>query len=179
VGKARIFLIGASGSGKSVIGERVAELTGWSFIDTDADIVRNANGLRIADIFDDFGEDHFRELERQVLGRIEQIAVPVVVATGGGLPIIPGAMRQLKDAGDTVYLKADLDTLWKRLSMDPRHLEDRPLLRHHGKEALSKMLLARDHIYSLAAATLDTASRSVDEVCALLVARIRVLESSH
>jgi shikimate kinase len=99
-------------------------------------------------------------------------ALQVVVATGGGLPAIPGMMRRLHALGATVYLKASVDELWKRLTMDPRELRDRPLLQTDGRRTLESLLESRKELYQQATITLDTGSLSVSEVCRLLVAHI-------
>ncbi len=80
---------------------------------------------------------------------------------------------RINAAGTSVYLKASLDTLWKRLNTDPRQLEDRPLLRSGGKGALRDLLRAREAAYLSATVTLDTDQLSVDEACDLLEAHMR------
>jgi shikimate kinase len=171
-----LILVGASGSGKTVIGRRTSERAGWRLYDTDAEILRAAGVDRVSEIFDDHGEAHFRELEAQLLEGAFEFGGRIVIATGGGLPAIPGMMDHLNQRGVTVYLKASLKTLWKRLSTDPQQLEDRPLLRTGGSAALETLLGAREDIYQRASVTLDTDQLSVDEVCALLLAQIRFIE---
>lgn len=170
-----MVLIGASGSGKTVIARETARRIGWTLYDTDAEILNRTGESRISDIFDSAGEPYFRELEQQCLAELRQPDANVVVATGGGLPAIPGLMDELNRLGVCIYLRASLETLWKRLNTDPRQLEDRPLLRDGGKEALERLLAKRAPIYTRAAVTLDTDQLSVEEVCALLVAGLPAL----
>jgi shikimate kinase len=172
-----LILVGASGSGKTVIGRRASERSGWRLFDTDAEILRSAGVGRVSEIFDRYGEEHFRALETRTLDEAFRPDGRVVIATGGGLPAIPGMMEHLNQRGVTIYLKASLRTLWKRLSTDPKQLADRPLLRSGGKDALERLLDAREDVYRRASVTLDTDQLSVDEVCALLLAQIQFIET--
>jgi shikimate kinase len=175
---ALIALVGASGSGKTVIAERAAKGTGWQPYDTDAQILIRTGATRISDIFDMHGEVYFRGLEIQCLDDIAGLPPRIIVATGGGLPAIPGVMERLNGYGVTVYLKASVGTLWKRLNTDPRQLENRPLLRRDGKETLERLLRERERVYSAATVTLDTDQLSVDEVAALVVTQIRSMDGA-
>jgi shikimate kinase len=172
-----LFLVGASGSGKSVIAERAAKATGWALFDTDAEILAQTGRDHISDIFDSEGEDRFREMEMKCLEQTQLLGAPSIVATGGGLPAIEGAMSRLNEIGVSVYLKASAATLWKRLSTDPRALDNRPLLRGDGRTKLEQLLLVRERAYERASLTIDTGQRSVDDVCALIVAQIELIEA--
>jgi shikimate kinase len=167
-----VFLVGASGSGKTVIGKRASESTGWGLYDTDAQILSRTGTERISDIFDTRGESYFRQLESECLSEIIDTGTSLIVATGGGLPGIPGMMEKLNGVGFSVYLKANAATLWKRLNTDPRQLEDRPLLRGAGPDELKRLIGKRESAYIEASLTLDTDQLSVDQVCALLITQI-------
>ena len=81
-----IYLVGFMGSGKTTVGERLAEELGWSFVDIDEDIVK-LEGRSIVDIFDTGGEQAFREIETACIRkrvRMIQSGRPMVVALGGG-----------------------------------------------------------------------------------------------
>jgi shikimate kinase len=172
-----LFLVGASGSGKSVIAERAAKATGWALFDTDAEILAQTGRDHISDIFDSEGEDRFREMEMKCLEQTQLLERPSIVATGGGLPAIEGAMSRLNEIGVSVYLKASAATLWKRLSTDPRALDNRPLLRGDGRTKLEQLLLVRERAYERASLTIDTGQRTVDDVCALIVTQIKLIEA--
>ena len=171
-----VALIGASGSGKTVIAERAATATGWDAYDTDAVILERTRVDRISEIFDEHGEAYFRELERRCVDELGNLGPHVIVATGGGLPAIPGMMDRLNRLGVTVYLRASLDTLWKRLTTDPLQLENRPLLKTGGREALGRLLNEREPIYRRSSLIVDTEKLSVDEVTALLVTQVRSID---
>src|SRR3954469_25496397 len=132
----RLILIGPSGSGKSAIAKRLATQSRWGLYDTDAVIRQGTGAHRIADIFDEKGEAYFRKLEAKCIEDMLEAPSPLVVATGGGLPAIDGMMDKLNTVGGSVYLRAGIETLWKRLNTDPRQLDDRPLLRVGGQESL-------------------------------------------
>ncbi len=165
----RLILIGPSGSGKSAIAKRLGTQGRWDIYDTDAVIREWTGARRIADIFDEKGEAYFRKLEAKCIQDMLQAPTPLVVATGGGLPAIDGMMDELNAVGISVYLRAGIETLWKRLNTDPRQLDDRPLLRAGGQESLARLLESRESQYAQAAMILDTDQLSVDQVCALLL----------
>lgn len=167
-----IFLLGPSGSGKTVIAQRLANEIGWKVFDTDAEILVETTEKKISVIFDKHGEVYFRNLEKNIVNKLSSKSEKIIIATGGGLPAIPGMIDTLNQLGTTIYLKASLETLWKRLSVDPKQLDDRPLLKNGGKEALSNLLSKRENIYYQATITLDTDRLSVPEVCDLLAAHI-------
>lgn len=171
-----LILVGASGSGKTATGRRVAQATGWGLRDTDAMILERTEATRISDLFDTMGESHFRSLESECIDEIVEDGSPVVVATGGGLPAIPGMMARLTRMGIVVYLKASDTKLWTRLSADPRLLDDRPLLRKDGLATLGQLVRRRESCYVKASVTIDTEQLSVKEVSTTLVAQIAVMD---
>ena len=170
-----IFLIGASGSGKSVIARRLAYPNGYLFHDTNTCVVDASNYSNIAGMWEAEGEQQFRDLERVCVDDLatrKHSGEQLIISTGAGLPEIPDMMDRLNKLGDTIYLKASADTLWKRLSTDPRQLHDRPLLMPKGKESLHELLARRASIYERSSFTVDTERHSVDEVCELLTERL-------
>lgn len=115
-----------------------------------------------------YGEAYFRAEEKKIVEGLSKETSAVVVATGGGLPGVPGVIGELNRIGFTVYLRANIEALWKRLSMDPKELDDRLLLKQGGKIALAKRMQEREQYYNQAAMTLNTDLLSVDEVCDIL-----------
>lgn len=109
----RIYLTGFMGSGKSTVGPILANVLGTSFLDLDAEIARVAQ-RRIAEIFDDEGEATFRARERAALESTAALS-DVIVATGGGALVQPGAMAWAKHHGTVVYLRVPADALAARL----------------------------------------------------------------
>jgi len=124
-----IALVGLMGVGKSSVGRRLANALGLPFRDADAE-VEAAAGRSISDIFTDLGEAAFREGERRVIARLLD-EPPHVLATGGGAFVTPQTRELIKSKAISVWLKADLDVLVRRVSRK----DTRPLLA--GKDPLS------------------------------------------
>ncbi|MEM9181391.1 MAG: shikimate kinase, partial [Pseudomonadota bacterium] len=148
-----VALVGLMGAGKSTVGRRLAERLGRSFYDSDNEIEKAA-GLSVADIFSLHGEEEFRRGEHQVLKRLLD-EKPHILATGGGAYLNAETRQLMRDKAVTVWLNADLETLWKRVS----RRNHRPLLRRpDAKEVLSNLFDERRPIYELA----DLTVHSVD-----------------
>lgn len=140
-----IALVGLMGAGKSTVGRRLADALGRKFYDSDVEIEKAA-GLSISDIFSLHGEAEFRRGERKVLARLLEEA-PHVLATGGGAYLDPETRALLREKAVTVWLNADLETIWKRVS----RRDTRPLLRAPDpKGVLTRLFEEREPIYSLA-----------------------------
>ncbi|MBG53765.1 MAG: shikimate kinase [Rhodobiaceae bacterium] len=149
LGKKSLILVGLMGAGKTTIGKRLATRLGINFVDADAEIEKAA-GSTIADIFKDFGETHFREGERRVIARLLDEG-PQVLATGGGAFMDPDTRAAIADKGISIWLKADLDVLMKRV-MRRTH---RPLLQTENPEAVMRGLIdTRYPTYAQAALTI-------------------------
>lgn len=148
-----IALVGLMGAGKSTVGRRLADALGRQFHDSDVEIEKAA-GLSIADIFSIHGEAEFRRGERKVLARLLD-GPPHVLATGGGAYLDPETRALLRERAVTVWLNADLETLWKRVS----RRETRPLLKTPDpKGVLRRLFVEREPVYSQA----DLSVKSID-----------------
>lgn len=144
-----LYLLGYMGSGKSHLGQRLAQHFERPFIDLDARIELE-QGETIATIFERYGEAHFRALEATAL-RATATAPTSVVALGGGAPIYHNNMTWLLAQGTTVFLDPPLEILLDRLL---GATSDRPLLAGMSRAALRKrvtaMLAQRRPIYERA-----------------------------
>jgi shikimate kinase len=148
LGRRSIVLVGMMGAGKSSIGRRVAARLVIPFVDADAEIELAAD-MTIAEIFAVHGEPYFRAGEARVIARLLERG-PQVLATGGGAFMNAQTRASLKDKAVSVWLKADLDVLTKRL----RRRNDRPLLKTEDPVAtLTNLLQVRDPIYATADVT--------------------------
>lgn len=140
-----IALVGLMGAGKSTVGRRLAHRLGRPFFDSDSEIEKAA-GQSITDIFATMGEAEFRRGEQRVLARLLD-GPPHVLATGGGAYLDETTRAIMREKAITIWLDADLETLWKRVSKRGH----RPLLqRPNGKAVLSDLLQTRTPIYQLA-----------------------------
>jgi shikimate kinase len=117
-----IALVGLMGVGKSSVGRRLASALELPFRDADTE-VEAAAGRSISDIFADMGEAAFREGERRVIARLLD-EPPHVLATGGGAFVNPEIRELIKSRAVSVWLKADLDVLSRRVGRK----DTRPLL---------------------------------------------------
>lgn len=117
-----VVLIGMMGVGKSTVGRMLAAQLGVNFVDTDEEIERAAD-LSIAEIFERFGEDYFRDGERRVIARLIGEG-PGVIATGGGAFVNEATRTLIKEQCHSVWIDADLDVLVSRVS----RRNHRPLL---------------------------------------------------
>jgi shikimate kinase len=140
-----IVLIGMMGVGKSTVGRHLSAELGLKFIDTDEEIEKAAD-LTIAEIFERFGEEYFRDGERRVIARLIAEG-PGVIATGGGAFINDQTRALIKEQCHSVWIDADIDVLVARVS----RRSHRPLL--IGKDprvVLTELFEKRGPIYALA-----------------------------
>ncbi len=138
-----IALVGLMGAGKSTVGRRLANALNRPFRDSDQEIEKAA-GRSVADIFATLGEEEFRRGEQAVLRRLLGGA-PHVLATGGGAYLNTETRRLMRETAVTVWLNADLETLWKRVSKR----DHRPLLRKADPKAvLQRLLNERREVYA-------------------------------
>ena len=145
LGSRNIVLIGMMGAGKTSIGRRLASALRLPFVDADAEIEAAAN-LSIPEIFETYGEPHFREGERKVIARLLAEG-PAVLATGGGAFMSEETRRSVREHGVSIWLKAELGVLLDRV----RKKGNRPLLRESDPEAVLRRLLGeREPTYALA-----------------------------
>jgi shikimate kinase len=145
LGSRSIVLVGMMGAGKTSIGRRLAALLRLPLLDADAEIEKAAN-LTIPEIFEHYGEAHFREGEERVMARL-LASGPAVLATGGGAFVSEATRALCRTSGVTVWLKADVPVLLERV----RKKGNRPLLDHPDPEAVLRRLLAeREPIYAQA-----------------------------
>ncbi len=163
-----LALVGLMGVGKSTVGRKLAEHLGSPFIDSDEEIEKAA-GLSVQEIFDRLGEPEFRRGERRVIERLLN-GPPIVLATGGGAYMDPETRALMKQKATTVWLRADLDVIWKRVN----RRDTRPLLkRDNPKQALADLNAARAPVYAEADIVVDSGDGpSTDAVKAILDALV-------
>lgn len=145
LGNHPIVLVGLMGAGKSSIGRRLAEKLNFPFVDADHEI-EVAAYKSIAEIFADHGEAYFREGERRVISRLIENGAQVL-ATGGGAFINDDTRERIAARGVSIWLKADLPLLMKRVSKRA----DRPLLLNDDPQAVMQRLMdSRYPVYAKA-----------------------------
>lgn len=147
-----LFLVGMMGAGKTTVGRLLAKQLAVPFRDTDLDIAQ-AKGMPVAAIFAKEGEAVFRALEADWVMNL--LPVPVVIATGGGLPIYGNNMSKLLTLGTVIYLEVNAISAQKRLA---NKSAERPLWRN--KASWQQLLEARELIYSAAHYTVNTIGKT-------------------
>jgi shikimate kinase len=151
LGDRSIVLVGLMGCGKSSVGRRLASRLGIQFVDADEEIERVA-AKSIVEIFTDHGEAYFRDGERRVIARLLSNG-PQVLATGGGAFINPETRAKIRERGISVWLKADLPVLMRRVAKR----DTRPLLKTADPAAVMQDLMDKRYpIYAEADITLES-----------------------
>lgn len=137
-----LYLLGFMGTGKSSIGKRLASRLGFRFLDSDAEIEKLC-GMETKDIFAKFGEEKFRQMEREFIesGHPDHNCV---VACGGGLCCRDGMPELVKSKGVSVVLFSTPDEIFERVSSNDK----RPLLNvDNPRERIANLLRERTPYY--------------------------------
>lgn len=164
-----VVLVGLMGAGKTSVGLRLAHQLGAGFVDSDDEIEKAAN-LSIPEIFQRYGEAHFRAGERRVLERILDGA-PAVVATGGGAFMDDRTRALVRERAVSVWLRAELTVLVHRTSGRGH----RPLLsRGNPREILGRLIEERYPTYAQADITVDSlADQSHEQMATRILDALR------
>ena len=146
-----LVLVGLMGAGKSTIGRRLAARLDLPFVDADNEIEAAAD-CSIQEIFDEHGEDYFRDGERRVIERL--LNGPVcVLATGGGAFMNQTTRELIKQKGRSLWLRADIEILVQR----PSRRSHRPLLnKGNPREILQDLMDQRYPVYQTADYSVET-----------------------
>lgn len=134
-----VYLCGFMGCGKSHIGRQLAFELDKRFVDLDRYIV-SEEGMTIPEIFDKFGEPHFRELEAKY---IRQLSGGNIVATGGGALINDETARYARESGMSVFINTSFDICYDRIKGDT----NRPLVMNNTRDQLEELYNKRAEIY--------------------------------
>ena len=155
-----IFIVGSMGSGKTSIGKMLAKNNNLSFLDTDHEIIRSC-GYSIPDIFEKFGEEHFRGLETEQLRKMNAIENHVI-STGGGIVLRNDNEKLMKDLGIIIFLDININSQIDRV----KNRKNRPLLNNKNlKDNLLSLKKTRDPIYKkISNYIIDVSGKERDQI---------------
>ena len=131
-----IFLIGMMGSGKSYWGKAIAAMIGYRYVDMD-ELLIHEEGKSINQIFEENGEQYFRDKETEILNTSFLWKDKFVMATGGGLPCFNNNIDTLNKQGITIWINEPVEILCQRLLKEKDH---RPLIKNLTNEGLKTYL---------------------------------------
>lgn len=141
-----IFFIGFMGCGKSTMARLLSEETGMELIEMD-ETIEKETGMSINEIFEKYGESHFRDLESQLIKRIEEKG-GAVVSCGGGAILRQENVENMKKNGQIIYLAATPETIYERV----KNSTNRPLLNGNmNVEYITELMDKRLPLYEKAA----------------------------
>jgi shikimate kinase len=166
-----LVLIGLMGAGKSSIGKRLASALNVPFTDADNEIEKAA-GKTITDIFEEDGEDYFRDGEYRVILRLLRDRGQVL-ARGGGAFMRAETREQIAKDGISIWLKADLDLLMSRVS----RRDTRPLLRRKNPAGImAKLIEERYPVYAQADITIVSRDAPHEEIVNEIIEAVAACE---
>lgn len=156
------------GAGKSTIGQRAAKIIDVPFFDADKEIEIAAD-MTVPEIFENFGEEHFRDGERRVIARLLD-GEPAIIATGGGAFMDAETRNIIANQALSIWLRADEPLLWARVS----RRTTRPLLQTaNPRQTLSKLIEDRYPVYAQADLTVESKDIAKDAMARTLAEAIR------
>ena len=167
--KKNIVLIGFMGSGKTTLGLRLSYKLRMPVEDMDKTIEQREK-RSITQIFQEEGEDYFRNLETSLLREISERKYVRIISTGGGTPVNPVNRELLKKCGFVVYLRVQPETVYERLKEDT----SRPLLQcKNPLQKIKALLEERNAIYEECAdIIIDADIMEADELIESLISQI-------
>nr|WP_262910450.1 shikimate kinase [Pontibacter silvestris] len=164
-----IFLIGLMGAGKTTLGRQLAQELSYPFVDLDDYIVQREN-RSIAALFEQEGQERFRQIEHDALKAVADEFEKAVISTGGGAPCFHNNMALINEKGTSIFLDVSVEELVHRLRQSD--LSVRPLLAGRSeaelKAFIAETLESRRQYYELADYKLETSVCSVEAITALL-----------
>ena len=160
-----ILLTGFMGAGKTTVGRKLAKRRGYFFIDTDQEIEKE-QGCSINDIFKYGGESCFRDMETDLLKKL-QSRENSVLATGGGMVLSSQNRELMQSLGKRVYLKISFEEIFHRMRQDKK----RPLFQQ-DEEKIREILEERIPIYEQAECIIDTHNMNSSQMVTEIILKI-------
>jgi shikimate kinase len=166
-----LFLVGFMGAGKTTVGRILADSLGRRFVDLDR-AIEESTGRSVDQLFEEVGEEGFRDAERDAL-TVAALDAGSVVACGGGIVTDDASREALANAGDVAYLEVSAGEALARVG---GRFGGRPLLQGADPAGAAALLGLRERLYEeVADFTVDTVGRTPAEVAERIAAWV-VLE---
>lgn len=154
----KVYLIGYMGCGKSAIGRRLSYVVKMPFYDMDQEIVKKM-GMSIAEIFETYGEERFREMETEFLQTFRDESC--IIATGGGVPVRKVNRDIMRSTGLVFFLNAPFQNIWQRIAKPKK----RPIVQRSTRAGLESLYEERKPAYLAAAHfKVETKNRTLREI---------------
>jgi len=166
-----VVLLGFMGTGKSIVGRRLAVELQYRFVDTDH-LIEERTGRKIPEIFSEDGEAHFRSLESEVVAEVSGWSAHVI-STGGGVVLNPLNLDRLEQQGILVGLTARPEVILRRVQ---RRTGQRPLLKTPdplGK--ITALLSEREAAYNRAKIKVDTSDIPIKKSVQRILKQVEAL----
>ncbi|MDX9852786.1 MAG: shikimate kinase [Tenuifilaceae bacterium] len=164
----KVYLIGFMASGKTTVGEKLAKVLDFNFLDLDQ-YIEHKHSKPIKVIFEVWGETRFREIESEALREVATLNGNYVIASGGGTSCFYNSIDFMNKNGLTVYLKMEVAELVARL-IEAKN--DRPLLWGKTKDELTDYILRvldeRKKYYEKAKVTINASNVDVEQLAATI-----------
>lgn len=166
-----IVLIGFMGTGKTTVGKDLSQKLSMDYIDTDA-LIQERMGISINEIFEKYGEDFFRKIEKNIIDEISATKNTIILC-GGGVVLNQENIPKLRENGKTILLKAQPITIYHRVKED----HSRPLLKGRmSLETIEKLLKEREEAYATSAdLTIETDGKMVEEITSEIITKLNAL----
>lgn len=166
-----IVLIGFMGTGKTTVGKDLSQKLSMDYIDTDA-LIQERMGISINEIFEKYGEDFFRKIEKNIIDEISATKNTIILC-GGGVVLNQENIPKLRENGKTILLKAQPITIYHRVKED----HSRPLLKGRmSLETIEKLLKEREEAYTTSAdLTIETDGKMVEEITSEIITKLNAL----
>ena len=164
-----IFLIGFMGAGKSTIAKELVKNLSMELVEMDAQIVKE-QGMSINDIFSKYGENHFRDIESDLVKTLANKG-NCIVSCGGGVVVRNHNVEVMKSNGKIVFLSASPETIFERV----KHSTDRPILNGHMNiEYIAELMEKRRELYENACdIKIDTDNKNIRQICEEIISKIK------
>ncbi len=145
-----IILIGIRGTGKSTVGKLLSRRLKRDFIDSDI-YIESFTGKTIKRIFEEDGEEGFREIEASVIAKLSKLDNKIIAA-GGGAILRTDNVRHFKNNGFLVLLEATPEIIYERVTQDEKTTQQRPSLTNKKPlDEIKHLITKREHAYKNAA----------------------------